>query len=425
MTKINKKQIRTEVLAGLTTFLTMSYIIFVNPTILATKETGMSFTGVMTATVLLCFTMTMLMGVYAKLPYAVAPGMGINAFFAYTIIIGDKVPWPTALGMVFWAGVLFLLISLTPLREKLAESLPHNLKVGCSVGIGMFLTFIGLKNSGLVVEDPVTYLKMGKLQGDALLTIGGLLVILPLLKRKTPAAFLIGIAVVTIASLALDSSSPIPNNLIAAPDFESVFFKLDILGALKLSFIPVILSIVFTDLFDSISTFVGVSRAGHLLDKHDNPLRMREGLIVDAWATLTAGLFGTSSGTAYIESATGIESGGRTGLTSIVTALCFLPFLFLAPLALMIPISATAPVLICVGILMFKNISDLKMEHFEDWVPAVLTIMLIPLTFSITKGLMWGLFIQFALYLLLGRMKKISPALMILGILSGLYLALS
>jgi len=417
------KQIRTEVLAGITTFLTMSYIIFVNPSILATKETGMSYSGVMTATILLCFAMTMLMGVYAKLPYAVAPGMGINAFFAYTIVIGDKVPWPIALGMVFWAGVLFLIISLTPLREKLAESLPHNLKVGCSVGIGIFLTFIGLKNTGLVVADPVTLVKMGKLENDALLTIGGLLIMLPLLKRKNPATFLIGIAVVTIASLAL-GFSPIPNSMFAAPDFESVFFKLDILGALQISFIPVIVSIVFTDLFDSISTFVGVSRAGNLLDKHDNPLRMREGLIVDAWATLTAGLFGTSSGTAYIESASGIEAGGRTGLTSIITALCFLPFLFLAPLSVMIPASATAPVLICVGLLMFKNISDLKMDQFEEWVPAVLTIILIPLTFSITKGLMWGLFVQLALYLLLGRIKKISVAMWILGILSGVYLAI-
>lgn len=420
---MTKRQLRTEVLAGFTTFLTMSYIIFVNPAILSAEGTGMKFSGVMTATVLLCFSMTLLMGLYAKLPFGVAPGMGINAFFTYTVIIGDQVPWPIALGMVFWSGVLFLLISVTPLREKLAESIPHGLKVGCAVGIGIFLVFIGLRNAGLVVADKETFVRMGKLEGAPLLAIAGLLIMLPLLKKKNPLSFLIGMAVVTIASIIL-GFTPFPDSFFAPPDFESVFFKLDIWGALQLSFVPVIVAMMFTDLFDSISTFVGVSRAGHLLDKHDNPLHLREGLIVDAWSTLTAGLFGTSAGTAYIESASGIEVGGRTGTTAIVCALFFLPCLFLAPLAGLVPATATAPVLICVGILMFKNISELKMDQFEEWVPGVLTIMLIPLTFSITKGLMWGLFTQLALFIALGRIQKISIALWILGVLSGVYLAL-
>lgn len=423
MTKqIRPTSIRTEILAGFITFLTMSYIIFVNPAILATEGTGMSFSGVMTATILLSFTMSLMMGLYAKLPYAVAPGMGINAFFAYTLVIGDKIPWPVALGMVFLSGVFFLIISVTPLREKLAGSIPHNLKIGCAVGIGIFLTFIGLKNAGLIVADPETFVRMGKLEGQSWLAVLGLVMTLPLMKKKNPLAFLASIFVVTIASVAL-GYTPIPQTFFAPPDFESVFFKLDIWGALKWSFIPVIISLVFTDLFDSVSTFVGVSRAGGLVDANDNPIRMKQGLIVDSFATLTAGLFGTSAGTAYIESAAGIEAGGRTGLTAVATAFFFLPCLFLAPLAGMIPAVATAPVLICVGILMFKNIFELKMDIFEEWVPAVLTIILIPLTFSITKGLMWGLMMHWLLCLFLGQINKISFATWLLGIVSLYYLA--
>ena len=418
-----KANIRTEILAGFTTFLTMSYIIFVNPAILATNGTGMSFSGVLTATIILCFTMTLFMGLYAKLPYAVAPGMGINAFFTFSLVLGEKIPWPVALGMVFWSGVFFLIISLTSLREKLAAAMPHNLKVGCAVGIGIFLAFIGLKNSGLVVADPDTLVRMGKLQGPSYLAVLGLVVILPLMKKKSHLSFLAGMAVVTATSIALGYTA-IPQSFFSKPDFDSVFFKLDIWGALKWSLLPAILSLMFTDLFDSISTFVGVSRAGGFIDANDNPLRLKEGLIVDAFATLTAGLFGTSAGTAYIESAAGIETGGRTGLTSVATALFFLPCLFLAPLAAMVPASATAPVLICVGVLMFRNIFELKIDHFEEWVPGVLTIILIPLTFSITKGLLWGLFLYLLLCLLLGQFKKLNWVTWVLGIASVYYLVM-
>lgn len=420
-TSTSNTTVKTEILAGFTTFLTMSYIIFVNPAILATPQTGMNFNGVLTATVLLCFTMTLFMGLYAKLPFGVAPGMGINAFFTYTLVIGDNIPWPTALGMVFWSGVFFLIISLTPLREKLAASLPHNLKVGCAVGIGIFLSFIGLKNAGLIIADPETLVRMGKLTTHNMLTILGLLLIIPLMKKKSPMAFLVGIAAITAISILLGDIAP-PQNYFSAPDFTSVFFKLDIWGAMKLALVPAIVSMIFTDLFDSISTFVGVSKATGLTDKNENPLRMKQGLIVDATATLTAGLFGTSAGTAYIESAAGIEAGGRTGLSAVATAIFFLPCLFIAPLVGMVPAVATAPVLIAVGLLMFKNIFDLDMKEIEDWAPAVLTIILIPLTFSITKGLMWGLFIQMVLYVLLGQTKKINLATCLLGAVSAYYL---
>jgi len=418
---MKSSHIRTELIAGFTTFLTMSYIIFVNPSILATSGTGMSFSGVMTATVLLAASMTLLMGLYARLPFAVAPGMGLNAFFTFTLVLGEGIPWPTALGMVFWSGIFFLIISATPLREKLAESLPHNLKIASAVGIGLFLTFIGLKNAGLVIADPATFVRMGTIKGATLLSVLGLLVILPFLKRRNPLAFLLGIFVVTIGGLVIGLVN-LPTQVFAAPDFESVFMKMDLLGALKFSFLSAILSMVFTDMFDSISTFVGVSRAAGLVDEKGNPLRMKQALLVDAIATTLSGPFGTSAGTAYIESAAGVEAGGRTGLTSVFTALFFLPCLFLAPLVGMVPAFATAPVLICVGLLMFKNIFELKTEHFEDWVPAVMTIILIPLTFSITKGLMAGLFLQVALYILVGRIKELNVALWLLGVLSAIYL---
>ncbi|MBY0517188.1 MAG: NCS2 family permease [Bacteriovoracaceae bacterium] len=417
-----KSPIKTELIAGLTTFLTMSYIIFVNPSILSTPGTGMSFSGVLTATVLLSALMTLFMGLYAKLPFAVAPGMGLNAFFTFTLVLSEGIPWPTALGLVFWAGAFFLLISLTPLREKLAESLPDNLKIASAVGIGLFLSFIGFKNAGWVVSDQATFVKMGPLNPSMLLSFVGLMIILVMMRKKSVWAFLVSILTVTLLAIPFGLITK-PESLTAMPDFSSVFFKLDIWGALKFSFIPAILSIVFTDMFDSISTFVGVSRAANLVDAKGNPLRMKQALIVDSFATMLAGVFGTSAGTAYIESAAGIEAGGRTGLTSVFTALFFLPCLFLSPLIGVVPAFATAPVLISVGLLMFKNIFDLKRDHFEEWVPAALTIILIPLTFSITKGLMAGLFIQWLLYLLCGRIKDISVALWILGIVSGAYLA--
>lgn len=419
---MKSNHIRTELIAGFTTFLTMSYILFVNPSILATPGTGMSFSGVMTATVLLSASMTLLMGLYARLPFAVAPGMGLNAFFTFTLILGEGIPWQTALGMVFWSGVFFIIISATPLRQKLAESLPHNIKIASAVGIGLFLTFIGLKNAGIVIADPATFVRMGGLKGATLLSVVGLLVILPLMKRKHPLAFLAGIFVVTVSGLVMGLVPP-PNDFFAAPDFESVFMKMDVMSALKLSLLPAILSMVFTDMFDSISTFVGVSRAAGLVDERGNPLRMKQALVVDAIATTLSAPLGTSAGTAYIESAAGVEAGGRTGLTSVFTAMFFVPCLFLAPLVGMVPAFATAPVLICVGLLMFKNIFELKTEHFEDWVPAVITIILIPLTFSITKGLMAGLFVQVALYIMVGRMKELNLALWLLGILSAIYLA--
>lgn len=414
MAKVNMK---TEVIAGITTFFTMVYIVIVNPSILSSGGSGMPFSGVLTATVLLCFSMTLLMGIYAKLPFAIGPGMGINALFTFTIIARHHVPWTEALGIVFWSGVIFLACSLTPLRMMIADAIPENIRLAAGIGIGIFLTFIGLKNAGVVVSDPTTIVRLGSLNLTSIFVFVGLAVMVLLLRRKSPFAFLAGIAVVTVLGY-LGGDVKAPEQIWSSPDFKSVFFKLDIWSSLKMAYVPSMMSIFLTDMFDSVSAFMGCSRALGIQDKDGNPKNLREGLIVDAWATLSAGLFGTSAGTTFIESAAGLEMGGRTGLTSIVTALCFIPCFFLAPLAGMVPPYATAPVLILVGGLMFRSVTGLRLDKVEEYIPAFLTVVLIPLTFSITQGIMWGFISHVALYLTAGRKKEIPPMLYALAVIS-------
>ncbi len=407
----------TEAVAGITTFFTMSYIVVVNPSILASEGTGMPFSGAMTATVLVCFLLTLAMGLYARLPFAVAPGMGINAFFTYTLVLHRGVPWQVALGMTFWAGVIFVLISATPVREKIAHAIPAHIRTAAAAGIGVFLTFIGLKNAGFIAADPATFVRLGRLDHRALLTLAGVAVAVWLLRRDSPFAFLAAIAGVTLAGWAAGVVTA-PASLVSAPDFASAFGKLDVMGALKLSLAPSIVAILFTDLFDSISTLIGVSQATGLVDEHGHPKNLRQGLIVDAFATMFAGVAGSSAGTAYIESAAGIQAGGRTGLTSVFTALCFLPCLFLAPLAGMVPSYATASVLILVGAIMFRSVARLPFSPIEEMLPAFLTLILIPLTFSITQGILWGFISHTGLFLLAGRRREIAPAMWALAALS-------
>ena len=411
---VAKPHLRTEAIAGITTFFAMSYIVVVNPAILSTPGTGMAFSGTLTATVLICFTMTLLMGVYAKLPFAVAPGMGLNAYFTYTVILQQGVWWQVALGIVFWAGVLFMLISVTPVRETIAKAIPAELRIATAAGIGIFLTFIGLKNAGLIASDPVTFVKLGTLDRHTLFGAAGMLVTVLLLVRRSALAYLSGIFAVTVIAWAAGEIKA-PEQIVSPPDFKTVFLKLDIIGALKLSLLPAIIGILFTDLFDSISTFMGVAHAADLLDENGHPRNLRQGLVVDSAATFGAGLVGTSSGTAYIESIAGIDSGGRTGLTSVFTALCFLPCFFFAPLAGMVPLYATAPVLILVGATMFKSVGQINFTRIEEGLPAFLTIILIPLTFSITQGILWGFISHVGLYLVTGRRKDVHPVMYVLA----------
>lgn len=406
-----------EVIAGITTFFTMAYIVIVNPTILSTMGTGMPFSGVLTATVLLCSTMTLLMGLYARLPFGVAPGMGLNAFFTYTIVLQGGVPWPVALGITFWAGVLFLIISATPLRETIAMAIPASLRLATAAGIGLLLTFIGLQNAGFVAANPATLVGVGPLDHRALVTLLGVAVIVILTRHGNPLAYLASILVSTAVAWVAGWVTP-PATWLSAPDFSSVFLKLDILGALQLALLPAIVTMMMTDLFDSISTFIGVAHATNLLDEHGRPKNLRQGLVVDAFATLGASLFGSSSGTAYVESIAGIRMGGRTGLTAVVTGLCFLPCLFIAPLASAIPPYATAAVLIMVGVAMFQTVSRIEFAELEVGVPAFATLVLIPLTFSITQGILWGFILHAGLHALTGRAREVGTMVWALALVS-------
>jgi AGZA family xanthine/uracil permease-like MFS transporter len=407
-----------DIAGGITTFFTMAYIVVVNPAILSSPGTGMPFTGALTATVFVACSMTLLMGLYAGLPFAVAPGMGLNAFFTFTIVLQAKVPWQTALGMVFWAGVLFLIVSATPLRERIALAIPAPLRCGAAAGIGLLLTFIGLRNAGLIVGDPSTLVRMGPLDHRAAFLLVGIVIAAVLMRRDNPLAFLAAIFAVTALAWILGYAEP-PAMLVSAPDFSSAFLALDIGGALRLALLPAILAILFTDLFDSLTTFIGVAGVAGLTDAEGRPINLRRGLIVDAVATLVSGLAGSSPGTAYVESIAGIRMGGRTGRASIVTALCFVPCFFLGPLAAAVPGYATAPVMVLVGVAMFQAIATIDFASLEDGLPAFVTVVLIPLTLSITQGILWGFLLHALLYAARGRWREVSGALWMLSALSA------
>ncbi|HEY3157958.1 MAG TPA: NCS2 family permease [Vicinamibacterales bacterium] len=413
----------SDVVGGVTTFLTMSYIVIVNPAILSSSGTGMPFSGVLSATVFVAFSMTLMMGLYARLPFAVAPGMGLNAFFAYTIVLQDKVPWQTALGIVFWAGILFLVVSATPLRERIATAIPATLRFATAAGIGLLLTFIGLRNAGLIEPDAATMVRLGTIDHRSALLLIGLVIAVVLMRRNNPLAFLSSIIVVTLLAWTLGYAKP-PEQVVSPPDFSSVALKLDVLGALRLTLLPAMVSILFTDLFDSLSTFIGVATAAGLTEPDGRPLNLRRGLIVDAFATFVAALAGTSSGTAYVESIAGIRMGGRSGRASVVTALCFLPCFFVAPLAAAVPAYATTPVLVLVGVAMFQMVAQIDFAHVEDALPAFVTLVLIPLTFSITQGILCGFVLQPLLYACVGRAREVPVALWSLGALSAVLLFL-
>jgi AGZA family xanthine/uracil permease-like MFS transporter len=407
-----------DVIGGVTTFVTMAYIVVVNPGILATSGTGMPFSGVLTATVFVASSMTLLMGVYARLPFAVAPGMGLNAFFAFTLVLQDGIPWQTALGIVFWAGVLFLMVSATPMRERIALAIPPALRAAAAGGIGLLLTVIGLRNAGIIVGDPATLVRMGVLDHRAAFLLLGILVAAWLGHRRNPLAYVSAIAVVTGLAWGLGYAQT-PDRLVSAPDFSSTFLALDVGGALRLSLLPAIIAILFTDLFDSLSTFIGVATAAGLTDEHGRPINLRRGLVVDALATFTAGLAGTSPGTAYVESIAGIRMGGRSGRASVVTAICFVPCFFVGPLVAAIPGYATAAVLVLVGLSMFQAVQTIDFSHLEDALPAFVTLVLIPLTLSITQGILWGFALHALLYAVVGRWREVSGTRWALAALSA------
>ncbi len=418
--KKNKSNYKTEILAGITTFLAMMYIIVVNPAILS--ETGMPFAAVLTATVIVSAFCSIMMGVYAKNPIALAPGMGLNAFFTYTVVFGMGLSWQTALGAVFWSGIIFLLLSIFKIRVKIVEAIPKQIRYGVAAGIGLFIALIGFINSGFITSNPATTIGMGPLTPVTITFLFGLAVTSILVARKVKGALLWGIIATTLAAIPIGRIWGTGllvswNGFFAAPDF-SLLFALDFVGSLKLAFIPVMFAFLFTDMFDSLSTFVGVAEAGNLVDKNGDPRNIRQSLVVDGVATTLAGLVGSSPGTSYIESASGIETGGRTGLTAVVAGLLFIPFMFFSPLLSVVPAIATAPVLVLVGVFMMGPILKIKWKEMDYAIPAFLSLVLIPLTYSITQGIIWGFLSWTVLKIFKGKFKEITPMLIIIDILA-------
>ena len=433
----NGTTLQTEILAGVSSFLATSYIIVVNPAILS--QTGMSFSAVSTATILVSFFSSLMMGLYARNPILVAPGMGLNAFFTFSAVLGLKIPWQQALGAVFWSGILFLLLSVFNIRTHIVRAIPRPLRYAIAAGIGLFITLIGLANARFIVYNPATIVGMGALDPAVLTFLTGLLVTAVLVTRKVKGAFLMGIVFTTLiaypigrwwgagagAGQGAGHGVTLVNwkGVFASPDF-SLLFKLDLLHALRWSVVPVIFAFVFTDLFDSLSTFVGLSEAANLLDEKGEPRNIRRSLLTDAVSTTLAGLLGSSPGTAYIESAVGIEAGGRTGLTAVVGGLLFLPFLFMAPLLSVVPAIATAPALVLVGVFMVRPVTKINWQQLDEAIPAFIAMVLIPFTYSITQGIIWGFLSWTLLKIMAGKRKELSPALLVIVVFAILALIL-
>jgi AGZA family xanthine/uracil permease-like MFS transporter len=414
--------VKTEVLAGFTTFLTMAYIIFVNPSILS--ETGMDFNAVFVATCLAAAIGSAVMGLVANYPIALAPGMGLNAYFTFSVVKGMGVPWQVALGAVFLSGVIFIAVSLFRVREMIVNAIPHSLKLSISAGVGMFLAIIALKNAGIVVGHPATLLTLGNLHDPkVLLSIIGFLLILALEYRKVTGGVIIGILTVTVLAIVLGYQS-FHGVFAPIPDIAPTFLKMDVHGALNAGLAGVVFVFFFVDLFDTTGTLIGVSHRAGLLDGEGRLPRLKRALLADSTAIVAGAALGTSSCTAYVESAAGTSVGGRTGLTAVVVALLFLAALWVSPLAGAVPAYATAPALCYVAVLMARGLAEVDWNDLTESAPAVITALAMPFTFSIADGIAFGFIAYAGLKLLAGRGRDLSPAVGLIALLWVLKFAL-
>lgn len=404
---------RTEMLAGVSTFLTMAYIVFVNPEILSAA--GMPREAVFVATCLAAAVGSAVMGLLANYPIALAPGMGLNAYFAFVVVGTLGYSWQAALGAVFISGCLFIVVSLLRLREWVVNAIPRSLKLAISAGIGLFLALIGFKNAGLVAADPATLLTLGKLHAPGvLLACGGLLLILALQARRVPGGIALGILAVTATSMVLGYSK-FTGVFAAPPSLAPTFLQLDIAGALHAGLISVVLTFFLVELFDATGTLIGVCHRAGLLDKDGKLPRLNRALLADSTAIVAGSVLGTSSTTAYIESAAGTAAGGRTGLTAVVVALLFLLALFFAPLAGAVPAYATAPALIYVAVLMTRGLAEIDWDDLTEAAPAVICALTMPFTFSIAHGIAFGFIAYAGLKLLSGRAREVGPAVWVIA----------
>jgi AGZA family xanthine/uracil permease-like MFS transporter len=412
--KENGTDVRTELIAGLTTFLTMAYIIFVNPQILGTA--GVPKESVFVATCLVSALGTAVMAFYANYPIAMAPGMGLNAYFAFAVVLGMGIAWPAALGAVFISGCLFILVTVLGLRSMIVNGIPRSLRTAITVGIGLFLALIALKSAGIVVGSEPTLVKVGDLhKPEPILAVIGFFLIVTLDKLRVKGSILIGIIVVTVLSFFV-AGNTFHGIFSAPPSIDPTLFKLDIPGALKTGILNVVLVFFLVELFDATGTLMGVaSRAGLLVPgKMD---RMNKALLADSAAIIAGAALGTSSTTAYIESAAGVQAGGRTGLTALTVAVLFLAALFIAPLAGVVPAYATAPALLFVACLMLRDLVDIDWHDTTESVPAAITALMMPFTYSIAEGIAFGFISYAVLKLLTGRAREVKPVIWVIAAL--------
>ncbi|MEW6661602.1 MAG: NCS2 family permease [Bacillota bacterium] len=417
----NNTNVKTEVLAGLTTFMTMGYIIFVNPAIL--KDAGMPFGAVLVATCVSAAVATLLMAFLANYPFALAPGMGLNAFFTYYVVLQLGLSWQAALAAVFISGVIFLVLTMTKAREAIVNAIPLSLKLAVSVGIGLFIALIGFKSAGIVVGNEATLVGIGSFKDpQVILATLGLLITAGLVLKRVKGALLLGILITTVVGIPMGITNLEGFRLVSMPpSVQETFFAFASPDAwkevLKFGIIPIILSFTFVDLFDSIGTLVGVSSKANMLDAKGHLPRANKALLADSIGTMFGAAMGTSTVTTYVESASGVAEGGRTGLTAAVVGLLFLVALFFSPLVGIIPGAATAPALIIVGIFMMEPVMRIDFSNYLEAIPAFMAIVMMPYTFSIAEGIVFGILAYTLLHVIAGKTKEISLTMWVLTIL--------
>lgn len=411
--KEHNTSVKTELLAGLTTFLTMAYILIVNPLILS--DAGMDFGAVFTATALASAIATLVMAFMANLPFALAPGMGLNAFFAYTVVISMGYSWQFALTAVFLEGILFIVLTMLNIREAIVNSIPINVKRGIAVGIGLFITLIGLNNAGIVEAYPATMVTLGDVtSGGALLALIGLVITGGLLAFKVRGALLLGIVITALIGFPMGITQP-PSGSWAPPSLAPTFAQFDFSQVFTVDMLIVLFTFLFVDMFDTAGTLIGVATKAGILREDGSIPKGKQALFADAVGTSVGALLGTSTVTTYIESASGVAEGGRTGLTALTTAVLFILALFVSPLFLMIPGAATAPALVLVGLFMMSPVKDVDLEEYTEAIPAFLAIIMMPFTYSIADGIIFGVLAYIALKLISGRASEIPKTTYIIG----------
>lgn len=409
----NVHSVKTEILAGVTTFLTMAYILALSPNVLAAA--GMDKGALFTSTVISTVLATLLMAIYAKLPFSLAPGVGLNAFFAYTVCVTMGYTWQFALTAVLLEGLIFIILTITNVREQIVNALPMSLKYAISAGIGLFIAFIGMQNSQIIVNNDATLVSLGDItQGPAMLGMIGLLVTSVLLILRVRGALLLGILITTVIGIPLGITD-LSGLVGMPPSVEPILFKFEFDKIFTTEMAFVVFTFLFVDIFDTIGTLVGVSTRAGMVDKNGRIPHLKKAFLVDAVGTTAGAMVGTSTVTTFVESASGVAEGGRTGLTSFTTAICFIIALFLAPFFLSVPGAATAPVLILVGLMMMSQVQKIDFANYSESIPAFLCIVMMPLSYSISEGIALGMIAYVLLHLCAGKYKSITVASWILA----------